>query len=272
MGNDGGTIPSRREILNFNARKLHKLVGQGLTNTNNSAFKEQNSSRLITTLKYCRLSNKRLSEPIVSDYKGQLFNKEAVVEYLLDKSESGGLKAKPEFSHINSLGDVVEIHLVYDEVKQVISCPLSEISIDLKNESLDDLTKIELCYIVPCGCCMDRFTLHELVELQRNKIKEQGKKTSDSDYLEAMKCPVCGGEFNTRDVVSIGGSNTLRDKRIEELKKLGLRHSLKPIAKKSKKKHKKRKHSDDDNDHKDGKDKKEHDSKKTKVLAPTQTP
>ncbi|GMG35132.1 unnamed protein product [Ambrosiozyma monospora] len=119
---------------------------------------------------------------------------------------------------------------------------------------------------------MRAFTLHELVELQRNKIKGKGKKISDFDYIESMKCPVCGEEFNTRDVVSIGGSNTLRDKRIEELKKLGLRHSLKPISKKSKKKHKKRKHSDDDNDHKDGKGEKDHGSKKTKVLAPTQTP
>jgi hypothetical protein len=91
MGCDGGTIPKRNELVKTKKKKatLSKDV--------------KNAARWNN----CRLSQRPLEKPIICDTNGYLYNKEAIIEFLLDKSK---YEKGPE--HIRSLKDVKELNLV----------------------------------------------------------------------------------------------------------------------------------------------------------------
>ena len=71
MGGDGGSIPTRRCLVKY-ARKVSK--------------KDQ---RFINSGKYnyCQLSRTALKKPILASRNGKLYNKDCVIEYLLDKNK-----------------------------------------------------------------------------------------------------------------------------------------------------------------------------------------
>lgn len=92
MGCDGGTIPRRNELVKTKAKK---------------EVKDKNAS-LIAKWKYCAISSKELRKPIVSCLLGYLYNKEAIIEYLLNKDECPNASL---VGHIRSLKDVVELKL-----------------------------------------------------------------------------------------------------------------------------------------------------------------
>lgn len=72
MGADGGSIPDRRDLV--------KTKGKA----------EQTDKALRRERFFlCALSKKPLTKPVVADPLGKLYNKDAVLEYLLDKSAYG---------------------------------------------------------------------------------------------------------------------------------------------------------------------------------------
>ena len=91
MGCDGGTIPKRDELVRL--KKKPEQVDKNY---------ELNAKWF-----HCALSQAELSTPIVCCELGNLYNKEAVLEYLLDKSSVTTNIA----SHIRSLKDVKELKL-----------------------------------------------------------------------------------------------------------------------------------------------------------------
>ncbi|CAK9784008.1 DUF602-domain-containing protein [Cutaneotrichosporon oleaginosum] len=72
MGADGGSIPDRRDLV--------KTRGKAAV-----ADKAVARERFFN----CALSRKRLAKPVVADPLGKLYNKDAMIEYLLDKSAYG---------------------------------------------------------------------------------------------------------------------------------------------------------------------------------------
>ncbi|QPG74783.1 hypothetical protein FOA43_002117 [Brettanomyces nanus] len=217
MGNEGGTIPSRSEILNFNEQKL-----EGAEKARNVSDKQLQLYELIGSYGYCRLSHKRLCKPIVSDYRGQLFNKEAILEFLI------GSKANDDqFGYIKSSKDIVELNIDYDEDKGEIRCPISGEIYDLSDEN-DVLSRLRLCYIVPCGCTMNRVILDQLVDVEYDK---QGIKKQTNGPIIQFECPVCMISARSRDIVDINSSDRAVRKQLERRMKLleqeGLTHSLK---------------------------------------------
>lgn len=132
--------------------------------------------------KYCRLSNRRLQLPIVSDYMGHLYNKEAVLEWLLTPGREDYTAAQvAQFSHIRRLDDVVELQ------------NLTQQGESLRCESGDVLlgdAAARLVYLVPCGDVVPKPML-----------------------LEDHRCPKCGANY--QDVVTINPSSA---KVIESLK------------------------------------------------------
>ena len=74
MGCDGGTIPKRDELVRVKKKKAD--VSKEVKN----AAKWNN----------CRLSQTPLQKPIVGDPHGHLYNKETVIEFLLDRSKYEG--------------------------------------------------------------------------------------------------------------------------------------------------------------------------------------
>ncbi|BEJ16527.1 hypothetical protein CspHIS471_0511320 [Cutaneotrichosporon sp. HIS471] len=91
MGADGGSIPDRRDLV--------KTRGKAAT-----ADKAVARERFF----YCALSKKRLAKPVVADPLGKLYNKDAVIEYLLDKSAYGdGEQICP---YINGVKDLLTLN------------------------------------------------------------------------------------------------------------------------------------------------------------------
>ncbi|KAL8996629.1 MAG: hypothetical protein Q9169_003911 [Polycauliona sp. 2 TL-2023] len=108
MGNDGGSIPTRRE-----------LVKEAAKDPNNTQVKETQAEKLQYYWSHCSLSQQNLSPPIVSDSTGNLYNKAAVLETLLNankESQDGNVDGNDRTAGtIKSLRDVVEVRFSIDE-------------------------------------------------------------------------------------------------------------------------------------------------------------
>ncbi|KAI7468530.1 DUF602-domain-containing protein [Hortaea werneckii] len=103
MGNDGGSIPTRRELVKEAAR-----------NPTTSELKESQNEQQEYHWTTDPVSNKPLSRPIVSDSNGKLYNKDTILEFLVE----GAYKEDAERitnGAIKSLKDIVEVKFDVDE-------------------------------------------------------------------------------------------------------------------------------------------------------------
>ena len=108
MGNDGGSIPDRRDLVRTKAkvrgclqpifpfanpgfRRLRKPIRRTrLVPGGSFAHSPKSAHPLRNTVTLVLIFPKRLlQEPIVSCALGKLYNKDAILEYLLDKSSYG---------------------------------------------------------------------------------------------------------------------------------------------------------------------------------------
>jgi hypothetical protein len=94
MGCDGGTIAGRKDMVQTKKRVISA-----------HSIKSQARSQVNT----CALSQTPLRAPVVACAMGLLFNKDAVIEYLLAKQSFA------HFSHITSLKDVVPVTLHWNQ-------------------------------------------------------------------------------------------------------------------------------------------------------------
>lgn len=173
---------------------------------------------MLNTFKYCKLSKNELNKPIVSDYLGNLYNKEDVISYLLDRKRNGGEKR----CEIESLNDIVLLNIKLDE--HILECPLSNKRLDIEKDLNLKLSDVQFSYIVPCGCTMNTKMLRELIGYDKMDLKEE-------ENLD-NKCPVCLNVFKLSNIVDINPQdkeieNSLKS-RMGNLKEKGLNHNLKP--------------------------------------------
>jgi len=108
MGNDGGSIPDRRDLVrtkakvcecaqstfpfaNRRTRRLSKPTRQTrLVPGGSSVLSPRSAHPLCNAVTQVLIPPKRLlQEPIVSCALGKFYNKDAILEYLLDKSSYG---------------------------------------------------------------------------------------------------------------------------------------------------------------------------------------
>lgn len=112
MGNDGGSIPRREELV-----KLRKRI---------SEIAEKDEANRVKW-KLCKLSEQPLYPPVVACPLGYLYNKSAVLEALLEK------KLPPAFSHIKKVKVIyyyfynLQIFLLTFRKKDLIQVNLHEI-------------------------------------------------------------------------------------------------------------------------------------------------
>lgn len=160
--NDGGTISKATKLQLELADRGHSVRDDDL-----ARFKG------ASEWKYCRLSNKKLQLPIMSDYKGHLFNKEAILEWLLTPGREDYTEAQiAEFSHIRKLDDLVELHSV-QERGDTLKCEYGDVAFG---------ETAKLVYLVPCGDVLP----HQV--------------------LSGDRCPQCGASY--QDVIAINPSST----------------------------------------------------------------
>lgn len=152
----------------------------------------------------CALSGSPLDDPVVSDYKGRLYRKEAILEWLLDKPET----LRPLAGHITGLKDIVTLIRSKDNQGRWI-CEIT--SKDVIKESAK-----KFVYLAECGHVFSESALKEV------------SGGSKSDH----RCFLCDREYDPSNVIILNpeAADIERlEKRYKELKKKGLRHSLKPL-------------------------------------------
>ncbi|CAZ81621.1 unnamed protein product [Tuber melanosporum] len=194
MGNDGGSIPTRRELVKSPTKqKTH------------SQLRDTNAQTQTYHWTTCPLSKRPLSEPIVSDSAGVLYNKDSIIEWLLKGVEAFGDGEEVLEGRIHSLKDVVEVKFEEGRI-----CPVSR-------KELGPGTKA--VYLVPCG--------HAFSE---SAVKEVGEGV----------CLKCDEAYTGDNIVSINPTapedlQQLKT-RMEKLVEKGLTHALKSAGKTRKRK------------------------------------
>ncbi|PGH21372.1 hypothetical protein AJ80_03289 [Polytolypa hystricis UAMH7299] len=214
MGNDGGSIPTRRELVKEAAR-----------NPSAAQLKETIREHLEHYWSTCPLSHKELLTPIVSDSAGNLYNKDAVLQFLLPGENEEEISSKADCEEIlggrvKGLRDVVEVKFELenseekprDKKKQRWICPITHKELG---------PNVKAVYIVPCG----------------HTFSEEAVREMKSD-----KCLQCNESYVPGNIIPILPTTETEKgrlvSRMQELNDKGLTHSLKkaPGSKKRKKK------------------------------------
>jgi len=203
MGCDGGTIPKRDELV-----RTKKKPEQADRDAEN-----------VAKWKHCAITQEELKSPIVSCELGRLYNKEAVIEYLLNKEIQSDTAI-----HIRNLKDIVNLNLTNNPAYKKGIAEKGDEYIDIQlSEYICPVTGLEMngrhrfCYIRKCGCVLSERSLKE---------------------IKANACHRCGVVYDEDEVVFINGSNedleVLKNRMNEKREKAKADKKAKKDAKKHK--------------------------------------
>lgn len=199
MGGDGGSIPGRQDLV-----KTKQKPEQA----------ERHMERVAKWL-HCAISQQKLRQPIVSCELGRLYNKESVLEFLLDKGSSEIAQ------HIRSLKDIKELRLTDN--------PAYKQSSDDKGDGYSDnqascficpVTGLEMsgryrfCFLWNCGCV----------------ISEKAIKEVKSDV-----CHKCGKPYIPGDEIVINGTDEDMSRQREKMLEKRAKAKAEKKAKKAQK-------------------------------------
>jgi len=163
---------------------------------------------------FCALSKKQLQEPVVSCALGKLYNKDSVIEFLLDRSLYGD--GENICGHINSLKDVKTLKLTpnpaprsqdSDQDQARFICPLT----------LREMSGVQpFVYLWTCGCTFARAGLKTVAVTNAKAKKEQSSspdgeskaKDGDTTPEELFEvCPQCAKKFSPlEDIITLNPS------------------------------------------------------------------
>ncbi|XP_010545464.1 PREDICTED: protein RTF2 homolog [Tarenaya hassleriana] len=196
-GGDGGATgaESRDCYLNMYAEKKPDKV-------------DPNEQRLSKWLN-CALSNEPLTEPCVTDFLGNVFNKVPLVEALVSK------RLPKQFSHIKGLKDMVNIKFTPITVSDQSTRDGSSAQFQCPVSGLELNGKYRFLALRGCGHVLSAKALKE---------------------VKSSSCLVCHTDFTESDKIPINGSeeevDVLRERMKEEKAKKGA--SRKSASKKGK--------------------------------------
>lgn len=139
MGCDGGSIPTRRDLVK----------------TSNKPTREHRSSTECWNT--CALGREPLNIPIVSCSMGRLYNKEAIIRYLLERKQG---KTNPIVEHIHSLKDITTLNLTLNpSISENDHIPLFICPVTRK-----EISKCRFVYLKPCGCVFSEQSINENID------------------------------------------------------------------------------------------------------------
>ncbi|KAI0358861.1 DUF602-domain-containing protein [Trametes cingulata] len=201
MGNDGGSIPDRRDLVR----------------TKQKAEQADKANQLRAMWFFCALSKRPLQEPIVSCPLGKLYNKDALLEFLLDRTSFGD--GEEICGHIRSLKDVKTLKLTPNPAKTPASANASE-SAPTHAPFVCPLNFKEMngsqpfVYLATCGCVFSQAGLKAVTGTPPSKSppaetpgevgKEKGKDSEKEQTKDLDLCPQCGAKYDrTSDVLML---------------------------------------------------------------------
>jgi len=219
MGNDGGSIPDRRDLVRNKPK----------------AEKADKHNQMIARWFFCALSKRPLQQPVVSCPLGKLYNKDAILEYLLDKSIYGD--GEKICGHIRSLRDVETLRLMHNpslisdanDAEQLpqFACPLT----------LKEMTGTHpFVYLSTCGCVFSQAGLCAVCT-SSGSTPPAHDATKDNLHEQKDICPQCSTKFSrSTDIVLL---NPTSDEEVQMRERLEQRHALQAASKPKKSKKRK---------------------------------
>ncbi|RYP83084.1 hypothetical protein DL769_001469 [Monosporascus sp. CRB-8-3] len=227
MGNDGGSIPKRRELVKEAARLPSA-----------SELKATALESLTHAWTTCPLSSEAMAAPTstASDWRGRLYSYEAVLQCLAPSTDALPETQVDEFARtgIRGLRDVVRLRFCVrkDEAgREFRACPVSMKELGAATRAV---------YVVPCGHVFAEVAMRETIasgvgtgtsEREETKDKEKVGEKDGNDTVGKQLCPECSEPFQERDVIPILSTDEAEverlARRMDELRALGLTHSLK---------------------------------------------
>lgn len=188
MGNDGGSIPKRRELVK-NAARAPTV----------SELKATALESLAHSWTHCALTGAPLEidDTVVSDWRGRLYSYEAVLRGLVSSDKPG--ESSPASRGIRSTRDIQKIK--FSRTGNQRTCPISM-------KEMGPTTKA--VYLVPCGHV---FAEVAIKEIQEEACPECGEQFRQDNVIPVL--PVTETEM------------TRLESRIQDLRAKGLTHSLK---------------------------------------------
>jgi hypothetical protein len=203
MGNDGGSIPTRRE-----------LVKEAAKNPSAAQIKESQHEQQEYQWTTDPISRQPLEPPVVSDSSGKLYNKATILEYLVEGTRKEEAERETHGA-VKNLKDVVEVKFELDSDVAVGSQENKSKKIAWKCPITGDRLGpgSKAVYIVPCGHAFSGAAIKE---------------------VSGEKCLTCDAEYAPNDIIPINSvvdtdiaRLTLRAKTLQEK---GLSHSLKKAS------------------------------------------
>lgn len=204
MGNDGGSIPTRRELVKEAAR-----------NPTTAELKESRQEQQEYHWTTDPISRTPLAAPIVSDAHGRLYNKETMLEYLATGARQADADAATAGA-VTGLRDLVEVRFETDTSSDgrggSWKCPITNARLGPGSKAV---------YLVPCGHAFAGAAIREVA---------------------GERCVVCDTAYAANDVIPILPTAETEIARLalraKGLRERGLTHSLRKAGGKEKKRKK----------------------------------
>ncbi|KAF9444795.1 DUF602-domain-containing protein [Macrolepiota fuliginosa MF-IS2] len=198
MGNDGGSIPDRRDLVK----------------TKRKAEQADKANQTRARWFFCALSKRKLQEPVVACALGKLYNKDSIIEYLLDKSAYGD--GEIICGHIKSLKDVKQLTLSPNTTPKADSKGAADDSTD-RAQFVCPFTMKEMngsqpfVYIWTCGC------VFSLAGYKTMSGSSSGSpKVSEGEGLDL--CPQCQKKYSgVDDIISLNPTSDEEERLREKM-------------------------------------------------------
>jgi len=217
MGNDGGSIPDRRDLVRTKAK----------------AEQADKANQTRARWFFCALSKRPLQEPIVSCALGKLYNKDSILEYLLDKSAYGD--GEEICGHIRSLKDVKTLTLtpntapVFEKSKELTERPQFACPLTMKEMNGAQ----SFVYIQPCGCVFSQAGLKTVIGPGSSSPKE-GEIEEGAIGQQLDVCPQCATKYDKSSDILLLNPSPADEERM--FAAMTLRRASEPTKKSKKRK------------------------------------
>lgn len=196
MGNDGGSIPKRRELVKDAARAptISELKATALES-------------LAHAWSHCALSGSPLDlDSVVSDWRGRLYNYEAILNGLT--SDNDDAQTTPASLGIKSLRDVAK--LKFNKAGEKWTCPISMKEFGPSTKTV---------YLVPCGHVFADVAMKEIKEQTCPECSEAFKNDNIITILPTTEKETERLQQRMDDLRAAGQTHTLKKDKSEKKKK-----------------------------------------------------
>ncbi|TBU56195.1 Rtf2 RING-finger-domain-containing protein [Dichomitus squalens] len=225
MGNDGGSIPDRRDLVRSKKK----------------AEQADKANQVRAMWFFCALSKRLLQEPIVSCPLGKLYNRDAILEFLLDR-ESFGAEGEVVCGHIRSIKDVKTLKLTHNASKSPPSASSSESQPErapfVCPLNFKEMNGVQpFVYLKPCGCVFSQSGLRAVAQSntapKSSDTQPDGDEAGGADKPWLDLCPQCGTKYDRiADVLQLNPPPEMEQEMRATMEVL---RSLEPVKSKSKK-------------------------------------